>query len=109
MTVSYEDVRKWDAEAVENAATELRRRQDKLVGLQDELDAAGALPDWHGAAGESARRSLAGTRNNAEILVAELSAVVRALRNASDDVTTLRSRIANNDALAETYQFRIAA
>ena len=56
-----------------------------------------------------ARSSLGDTRNNAEILVAELSAVERALQNASDDVSALKNRVANNDSLADTYQFRIAA
>ncbi|MFD0523198.1 hypothetical protein [Paractinoplanes durhamensis] len=32
----------------------------------------------------------------------------RALQNAADDVITLKSRVANNDSLADTYQFRIA-
>lgn len=32
-----------------------------------------------------------------------------ALRNASDDVSALKTRVANNDSLADTYQFRIAA
>jgi hypothetical protein len=109
MTVSYDNVRRWDAEAVEMSATDLRGRQDKLIGLQDELDEARRLPDWRGTAGEGARRSLADTRNNAEILVAELSAVERALHSASDDVSALRSRVASNDSLAEAYQFRIAA
>ncbi|HEX5202844.1 MAG TPA: hypothetical protein VFW27_23190 [Actinoplanes sp.] len=109
MTVGYDDVRKWDGKAVDTAATGLRRRQDQLIGLQDELDDARRLPDWHGPAGESARSSLATTRNNAEVLVAELAAVERALQNAADDVDALRSRVANNDSLAGTYQFRIAA
>ncbi|GIF67341.1 hypothetical protein Ais01nite_53760 [Asanoa ishikariensis] len=109
MTVGYDDVRKWDAGALDKSATELRGRRDKLVGLQDELDEARTLPDWRGAAGEGARNSLGVTRNNAEILVAELSAVERALKTASDDVTVLRSRVANNDSLADSYQFRIGA
>jgi hypothetical protein len=109
MTISYDDVRKWDAKAVDKSATDLHGQRDKLIGLQDELDEARKLPDWHGAAGENARSSLGNTRNNAEILVAELAAVERALQNAADDVYTLKSRVANNDALADTYQFRIAA
>ncbi|MEV4622742.1 hypothetical protein AB0J74_29015 [Asanoa sp. NPDC049573] len=109
MTLGYDDVRRWDAGAVDASAAELRGRRDKLIGLQDELDDARRLPDWRGAAGEGARRSLGVTRNNAEILVAELSAVERALQTASDDVTVLRNRVANNDSLAQTYQFRIAA
>lgn len=108
MTVGYDDVRKWDAEALDTSATNLRGRRDKLVGLQDELDDARKLPDWHGVAGERARGSLGDTRNNAEILVAELSAVERALKDASDDVSALNNRVANNDSLADTYQFRIA-
>ncbi|HET9138870.1 hypothetical protein [Actinophytocola sp.] len=109
MTIGYDDVRRWDAEALDTSATNLRGRRDKLIGLQDELDDARRLPDWHGAAGESARSSLGATRNNAEILIAELSAVERALQHASDDVSALRTRVANNDSLADTYQFRIAA
>jgi len=108
MTVGYDDVRKWDAEALDKSATNLRGRRDKLIGLQDELDDARKLPDWHGVAGERARGSLGDTRNNAEILVAELSAVERALRDASDDVSALKNRVANNDSLADTYQFHIA-
>src|ERR1051326_7560821 len=98
MSISYEDVRRWNADGVETAATGLRGRRDKLIGLQDELDGARALPDWRGAAADTARQSLGTTRNNAEILVAELSAVVMALENASDDVTTLRSKVTNNDS-----------
>jgi hypothetical protein len=109
MTVSYDNVRKWDAAPLDTSATELRGRRDKLIGLQDELDDARRLPDWRGVAGEGARTSLGDTRNNAEILVAELSAVEQALRTASDDVTALKTRVANNDSLAQTYQFRIAA
>jgi hypothetical protein len=109
MTVGYDDVRKWDAAALDAAATNLRGRRDTLIGLQDELDDARRLPDWQGTAGERARGSLGDTRNNAEILVAELSAVDRALQNASDDVSALRTRVSNNDSLADTYQFHIAA
>ncbi|SDS61825.1 hypothetical protein [Actinoplanes derwentensis] len=109
MTVRYDDVRRWDADALDTAAASLRGRQDELVDLQDELDDAKRLPDWHGIAGERAGSSLGVTRNKAEILVAELSAVERALRNASDDVRALKNRIADNDSLAGTYQFHIAA
>ncbi|SER40023.1 hypothetical protein [Actinokineospora terrae] len=109
MTVGYDDVRTWDAEALDAAATNLRGRRDKLIGLQDELDDARRLPDWHGPAGERARSSLGDTRNDAEILIAELSAVELALQVASDDVAALKSRVANNDSLAATYQFGIAA
>ncbi|MGW5054565.1 hypothetical protein [Actinokineospora sp. NPDC004072] len=109
MSVGYHDVRRWDADALDTSATDLRRRRDKLIGLQDELDDARRLPDWNGPAGENARRSLGKTRDDAEILVAELSAVERALQNASDDVAALKTRVANNDSLADSYQFRIAA
>ncbi|WP_394361119.1 WXG100 family type VII secretion target [Amycolatopsis sp. SB7-3] len=109
MTVGYDDVREWDAEALHAAATNLGGRRDKLIGLQDELDDARKLPDWRGPAGERARDSLGDTRNKAEILIAELSAVERALQNASDDVSALKTRVANNDSLAGTYQFSVAA
>ncbi|MBM7776536.1 hypothetical protein JOD54_006740 [Actinokineospora baliensis] len=109
MTIGYDDVRTWDAEALDAAATNLRGRRDKVIGLQDELDAARRLPDWHGPAGERARSSLGDTRNKAEIMTAELSAVERALQTASDDVRTLRTRVANNDSLAASYEFGIAA
>lgn len=109
MTVGYDDVRKWDAKALDTSATNVHGRKDKIIELQDELDDARKLPTWNGTAGATARNSLGTTRNNAEILVAELAAVERALQNAADDVQTLKTRVANNDALADTYQFRIAA
>ncbi|MFD6162358.1 WXG100 family type VII secretion target [Nocardia sp. NPDC060256] len=108
MTIGYDDVRKWDAGALDTSATNLRGRRDKLIGLQDELDDARKLPEWHGPASELARSSLGKTRDNAEILIAELSAVERALQDASDDVSALKTRVANNDSLADTYQYRIA-
>lgn len=109
MTVGYDDVRRWDAKALDTSATDLHGRKNKIIELQDELDDARKLPNWNGTAGANARNSLGTTRNNAEILVAELAAVERALQNAADDVQTLKNRVANNDSLAATYQFRIAA
>ncbi|MGH3876849.1 MAG: hypothetical protein ACRDSK_07395 [Actinophytocola sp.] len=109
MTVGYHDVRRWNADELDTSATNLRGRRDQLIGLQDELDDARRLPDWHGTAGERARSSLGDTRNNAETLIAALSAVERALRNASDDVAALKTRVANNDSLADKYEFSIAA
>ena len=108
MTVGYHDVRKWNADELDTSATNLRGRRDKLVGLQDELDDARRLPDWHGTAGENARNSLGDTRNNAETLIAQLSAVERALQTASDDVSALKTRVSNNDSLAASYEFGIA-
>ncbi|WP_084655086.1 hypothetical protein [Nocardia altamirensis] len=108
MTVDYGNVRKWDAAALDTSATNLRGRRDKLIGLQDELDDARKLPGWHGDTGERARNSLGDTRNKAEVLTAELSAVERAMQSASDDVSALKARVVNNDSLADTYQFRIA-
>jgi uncharacterized protein YukE len=108
MTVGYDDVRKWNADELDTTATNLRGRRDNLVTLQDELDNARRLPDWHGTAGENARNSLGGTRNKAETLIAELSAVERALQNASDDVSDLKTRVSNNDSLAASYEFGIA-
>lgn len=107
MTITYDDVRRWDARALDTSATTLCGRRDKLIGLQDELDDARKLPEWHGAAADAARSSLGRTRDKAEVIVAELSAVARALQDASDAVSALRTRVANNDALAESYQFRI--
>ncbi|HWL99486.1 MAG TPA: hypothetical protein VNP20_19240, partial [Nocardioidaceae bacterium] len=108
MTVGYHDVRTWNADELDTSATNLRGRRDQLVGLQDELDDARKLPDWHGTAGENARNSLGGTRNNAETLIAQLSAVERALQTASDDVSALKTRVSNNDSLAASYEFGIA-
>jgi uncharacterized protein YukE len=108
MTVGYDDVRKWNADELDTTATTLRGRRDSLVGLQDELDNARRLPDWHGTAGENARNALGDTRNNAETLIAQLSAVERALQTASDDVAALKTRVSNNDSLAASYEFGIA-
>lgn len=108
MTIGYDDVRKWDSGALDTTATNLRGRRDKLIGLQDELDDARRLPRWRGPASDIARSSLGTTRNNAEILIAELSAVERAMQDVSDDVSALKTRVANNDALADTYQYGIA-
>ena len=46
MTVSYDDVRTWDAKALDTSATGLRDRRDKLIGLQGIISKFGYSIDF---------------------------------------------------------------
>ncbi|MGH8572449.1 MAG: hypothetical protein ACREX8_07735, partial [Gammaproteobacteria bacterium] len=109
MTASYHDVRRWDAEALEGAANTIRASKDKLLGLEDELTVSFGPLFWHGEAADAARGRLSVLRDRAERVVAEASAVQRALHAASDAVSELKILVEEIDSFASTHQFSIAA
>lgn len=71
--VSIGDIRAWQPDALDAAFDALTSRQDTLLGLADELDAARVPPgwsgdaassaaSWHGTLAERTRRIVAGCR-----------------------------------------------
>jgi hypothetical protein len=109
MTPSYHDVRRWNADALEGAAQQIRTHKDRLIGLEDELDQAFGPLLWHGAGAQAARDELKTIRDRAEHIVAEASTVQRALYDASDAVTALSHLVQETDSTARANQFGIAA
>jgi hypothetical protein len=107
MTLSYDDVRRWNVDVIENAADTIRSRKNQLVGLQDELDQSFGPLFWHGNSATAARDALAALKDRAEHMVAEAGAVQRALYNTSDAMITLRRMLEEIDSTARANQFSI--
>jgi hypothetical protein len=109
MTLSYHDVRRWSAEALDAAAETVRARKDRLLALEDELRLAFGPLFWHGEAATAARDRLTALRDRAEHIVAEAGTVQRALYDASDAVVELKNLVMDTDSTAGSNQFSIAA
>jgi hypothetical protein len=111
MALTYGDVRTWNADLVDEAGNTVRQRKDALLAFEDDLDASGvpSFWQWRGEAASRARGTVRRLVDRATDLVAEVSAVQRALYEASDGILTLQNQVAEAEALARANQFAIAA
>ena len=48
MALTYGGVRNWDADAVDEAGNTVRKRKDRLLGLEDDLTATAVSWRWSG-------------------------------------------------------------
>jgi predicted alpha/beta hydrolase family esterase len=105
--VTYGDVRRWQPGPIDDAVGQLNARCQQLVGLSDELAAAGAPDSWsgQGAATATARRNELTTRM--EQAVAGIAAVRRGLGEAADAVTGLQHALTEADGIAKANNFQI--
>jgi hypothetical protein len=85
----------WDADAMEEAGNNVGNCQDRLLSLEDELCVNGAPWRWSGM--PRPRERLGALNDRVERIVAEASAVQRALFDASDDVRALQHIVLDND------------
>ncbi|MGK8503616.1 hypothetical protein [Nocardia asiatica] len=110
--VTFGEVRRWNADAIEHVGVTVRARKDSLIGLSDELASArvgGTDLALARRCALAAKKSLRRLNDRAEHLVAEAGAVQRALFAASDDVAELRQQVLNLEAYAASWQFDVAA
>lgn len=105
--VSYADVRRWKPEELESAHSELGKRRDDLIGLQDELDGAKNPAGWSGPAAERAAGEHAELVDGMRSLIAEVATVRVAVAAAADEVAQLRKRIEQADHEARAHGFEI--
>lgn len=109
MALTYGDVRNWDADAVDEAGNTVRKRKDRLLGLEDDLAATAVSWRWSGDAATAARQKIRKLNDRAEHVVAEASSVQRALYDASDGVRVLQHAVHDADAKAAANQFAITS
>ncbi|MFG1793692.1 DUF6973 domain-containing protein [Nocardia sp. NPDC049149] len=107
--VSYGEVRRWNPDVIDTVGRAVRDRKHSLLGLSDELASSALSRRWHGDGATAAKKSLAGLNDRAEHIVAEASAVQKALFSASDGVYAVRQQVLNLDAFASSWQFAITA
>lgn len=111
MALTYGDVRRWRPDLVEAAGETIRLRKEQLLALEEDLDASGVPPAWRwwGSAAAAARSQVRQLYDRAADVVAEVSAVQRALYAASDAVRTLLHEVQEVDALAAANEFTVTA
>ncbi|GAA5094841.1 DUF6973 domain-containing protein [Nocardia iowensis] len=106
--ITFQDVRRWDADAIEKVGRKVRDRKNALLGLSDELAGAALYWRWRGYAADAAKREVASLNDRAEHIVAEVSTVQRVLFATSDEVQALKQRVLNVEAFASGRQYSIA-
>ncbi|MFC5289531.1 alpha/beta hydrolase [Actinokineospora guangxiensis] len=104
---TYGDIRTWQFAPLDGAVTDLNRRCEELVGLSDELAAAGVPAGWTGSAADSARGERDRLQNRMELLVASAGAVRRGVAEASDAVEALLHAVRETDDIAQRHHFVI--
>jgi hypothetical protein len=105
--VSYGDIRQWKSAPLDTAVADLNKRGDELLGLSDELAAAGTPQAWTGDAANAARGKRDSITDRMEHLVAGVAAVRRAIGEATDAVEALTHAVRETDELARRNQFTI--
>ncbi|MCA1676531.1 MAG: hypothetical protein LC799_31615 [Actinobacteria bacterium] len=109
MALTYGNVRDWDADVVDEAGNTVRKRKNRLLGLEDDLAAMVVSWRWSGDAATAARQKIGTLNDRAEHVVAEASSVQRALYDASDGVRDLQHAVQDADAKAVANQYTITS
>ncbi|MFR9730180.1 alpha/beta hydrolase [Saccharopolyspora sp. MS10] len=102
------DLRRWNADGLDEAIDELKQRQDRLVQLDDELADSGRPREWHGEAADSAAAEHAKLGERLRELVLEISTVRTTTIATADEVRAISTELAELDALARAQHFSIA-
>ncbi|MQB02485.1 MAG: hypothetical protein GEU78_20140, partial [Actinobacteria bacterium] len=85
----------------------LKRDGDRIVGVNDELDATGTPPSWHGRASEAAHENLQWCTRNLRALAAEVAAVRRAGHETEIALEATKRAITEAEDLAAHHEFTI--
>lgn len=105
--VSIGDIRRWNPDQLDESADDLKRERDRLVRLDDELAHSGKPREWHGHAADAAGRKHRELGERMRELVAEVSTVRSTVIATTNEVRAVRDELAEADALARAYNFRI--
>ncbi|WP_243794069.1 alpha/beta hydrolase [Saccharopolyspora gloriosae] len=105
--VNIGDLRRWNPNLLDDAIDDLKREQDKLVRLNDELASSGRPKEWHGKAADSATAEHGKLGERMRELVVEVSAVRSAAIPTVDEIREVQNQLTELDGLARAYNFRI--
>ncbi|MGI8306863.1 alpha/beta hydrolase [Saccharopolyspora hattusasensis] len=101
------DIRRWNPALLDESIDDLKRDEDRFVRLDDELGASGKPAAWQGEAATAAEARHRGLGDLLRGLVVEVAAVRRALIATVAEVENVQRQLAEADALASSYRFRI--
>lgn len=91
MTLTVEDIDRWDAGAVREVAEAARSRATAACGAAGGLGGLPCLTSWGGRAATAAREAIARTRRDLEAHAAEAQTVADAADRAADAIEDLQS------------------
>ncbi|MDA3626493.1 alpha/beta hydrolase [Saccharopolyspora sp. WRP15-2] len=101
------NIRQWKPALLDEAIDDLKREEDRLVRLDDELATSGKPAEWQGEAAKAAEDRHRDLGEKLRELVVEVAAVRRALIENVDEVQAVQRQLAEADSLASSYRFRI--
>ena len=101
------DLRRWNADLLDDAIDQLKDRQDRLVQLDDELAESGRPREWRGGAADAATAEHAKLGERLRELVLEISTVRTTAIATADEIRAVGNELAEADALAHAHHFAI--
>ncbi|MGQ0774613.1 MAG: alpha/beta hydrolase [Pseudonocardiales bacterium] len=101
------DIRSWQPERLDEVFDQLRRQQDTLVALEDELAAIRNPPEWEGDAATAARLGYDWLAEDLRRLVAGVSAVRRSVGEAADAALAVTRALTEAQGLARFHGFEV--
>lgn len=107
MTVSIEDIDRWDSGDVREVFNASRSRAEAAFEASDGIAELPAFGTWGGDAADAARESIGQTRRDLDAHGNEALAVAQAARKAADDIDAVKSSLAQLRADAVSAGFEI--
>lgn len=107
MTVSLEEIDRWDAGDVREVFNATRSRAEAAFEAADGIAELPAFGTWGGEAAEAAREAIGQTRKDLDAHGNEALAVAQAAKKAADDVESVKSRVSQLRADAANAGFEI--
>ncbi|MGH3930401.1 MAG: alpha/beta hydrolase, partial [Pseudonocardiaceae bacterium] len=105
--VSVADIHNWRPELLDEVFEQLRRQQDTLVALEDELATIRNPPEWEGDAAAAARLGHDWLAEDLRRLVAGVAAVLRSVGEASDAALAITRALTEAQDLARFHGFEV--
>ncbi|WP_243794061.1 alpha/beta hydrolase [Saccharopolyspora gloriosae] len=105
--VNIGDLRRWNPDLLDDAIDDLKREQNRLVSLDDELANSGRPKEWHGKAANSATAEHGKLGERLRELVVEVSTVRSATIATADEIREIGHELTEAEALAHSHHFLI--
>lgn len=109
MGVSWDEVIRWSAPAMQAVGDDLTNRLKKLQGTESELRDATTPREWDGEGASAAKESLQGIEQGLQNRVAEFAALQTAVDDAAERIQQLQRAIEEAQTLAQSQGLTIAA
>lgn len=107
MSVTLDDIDRWQPGAVRDVATALGKRGASADEVKTGLSKLPMIASWQGSGGDAARASLDKLSTHLSAHVDEMQAVATATRNAADEIESVKETLNGIDGDARAWGFSI--